>query len=55
MRPNLRIIGIDENEHFLLKLPVSIINKIIEDNIPNLKKEMSMIYKKATELQIYWT
>jgi hypothetical protein len=55
MRPNLRIVGIDENEHVQLQVPVSIINKIIEDNIPNLKKEMPMIYKKATELQIYWT
>jgi hypothetical protein len=33
-----------------------IFNKIIEENIPNLKKEMPMnIYKKPTELQIDWT
>jgi hypothetical protein len=30
MRPNLRIIGIDENEDFQLKHPVIIFNKIIE-------------------------
>ena len=40
-RPNLRI-GIDENEDFQLKGPVNIFNKIIEENFPNLKKEMPM-------------
>ena len=39
-RPNLWIIGIDENEDFQLKGPVNIFNKIIEENFPNLKKEM---------------
>jgi hypothetical protein len=33
-RPNLRIIGIDENEDFQLKGPVNIFNKIIEENFP---------------------
>ena len=41
-RPNLRIIGIDENEYFLLKEPVIIFNKIIEENFPILKKVMIM-------------
>jgi hypothetical protein len=41
-RPNLRIIGIDENEDFQLKGAVNIFNKIIEENFPNLKKEMPM-------------
>jgi hypothetical protein len=41
-RPNLRIIGIDENEDFQLKGPVNIFNKIIEENFPNLKKETPM-------------
>ena len=41
-RPNLRIIGIEESEDFQLKGPVNIFNKIIEENFPNLKKEMSM-------------
>jgi hypothetical protein len=39
-KPNLWIIGVDENEDFQLKGPAN--NKIIEENIPNLKKEMPM-------------
>jgi hypothetical protein len=35
-RPNLRIIGVDENEDFQLKRPANIFNKIIEENFPNL-------------------
>jgi hypothetical protein len=31
-RPNLWIIGIDENEDFQLKGPANIFNKIIEEN-----------------------
>ena len=38
-RPNLWIIGVDENEDFQLKGPANIFNKIIEENFPNLKKE----------------
>jgi hypothetical protein len=45
-RPNLRIIGRDENEDFQLKGPVNIFNKIIEENFPNLKKEMPMNIKE---------
>jgi hypothetical protein len=41
-RSNLRIIGVDENEDFQLKGPANIINKMIEENFPNLKKEMPM-------------
>jgi hypothetical protein len=37
-RPNLRIVGMDENEDFQFKVPVNIFNKIIEENVPNLKK-----------------
>jgi chromosome segregation ATPase len=37
-RPNLWIIGVDENEDFQLKRPANVFNKIIEDNFPNLKK-----------------
>jgi hypothetical protein len=33
---------IEENECFQLKGPVNIFNKIIEENFPNLKKEMAM-------------
>ena len=39
-RPNLRIIGVDESDDFQLKGPANIFNKIIEENFPNLKKEM---------------
>ena len=46
-RPNLRIIGVDENEDFQLKGPANILNKIIEENFPNLKKEMPMNKQEA--------
>jgi hypothetical protein len=45
--PNLWIIGIDENEYFQLKGPTNIFNKIIEENFPNLKKEMPMNIQEA--------
>jgi hypothetical protein len=45
--PKLRIIGIDENEDFQLKGPVNIFNKFIEENFPNLKKEMPMNIQDA--------
>ena len=41
-RPNLRIIGVDENEDIQIKVPVNIFNTIIEENLPNLKKVMPM-------------
>ena len=46
-RPNLRIIHIDENEDYQLKGPVNLFNTIIEENFPNLKKEMSMNIQEA--------
>jgi hypothetical protein len=46
-RANLRTIGIDENEDFQLKGPVNIFNKIIEEIVPNLKKEMTMNMQEA--------
>ena len=46
-RPNLRIIGIEENKDSQLKGPVNIFNKIIEENFPNLKKEMPMNIQEA--------
>jgi hypothetical protein len=39
-RPIRRIIGIEESKDPQLKRPVNIFNKIIEENFPNLKKEM---------------
>jgi hypothetical protein len=41
------IIGIDEKEDFQCKGPVNIFNKIIEENFPNLKKEMTMNIQEA--------
>jgi hypothetical protein len=41
-RPNLWIIGVDENEDFQLKGPANIFNKIIEENFLYLKKELPM-------------
>jgi chromosome segregation ATPase len=46
-RPNLRIIGVNENEDFQVKGPANIFNKIIEENLPNLKKEMPMNIQEA--------
>ena len=46
-RPNVQIIGVDENEDFQLKGPANIFNKIIEENLPNLKKEMPMNIQEA--------
>ena len=39
-RTNLRIISIEESKDSQLKGPVNIFNKIIQENFPNLKKEM---------------
>ena len=46
-RPNLRTIGVDENEDFQLKGPVNIFNKIIEENFSYIKKEMLMNIQEA--------
>ena len=44
-RPNLQIIGVDENEDY--QGPANVFNKIIEENFPNLKKEMPMNIQEA--------
>ena len=49
-RPNLRIIGIDENEYFQLKGPVNIFNKIIEKF---LYFSLRFEYKKSM-LFMFW-
>jgi hypothetical protein len=46
-RPNLRIIGIEESVDSQLKGPVNIFNKTIEENFPNLKKEIPMNIQEA--------
>jgi hypothetical protein len=37
-RPNLRIIGIEEGEESELQGPENILNKSIEENLPNLER-----------------
>jgi hypothetical protein len=46
-RPNLRIIGIEESKDSQLKGSVNIVNKTIEENLPNLKKEMPINIQEA--------
>jgi hypothetical protein len=46
-KPNLRIVGIEERDNSQIKRSVYIFNKIIEENFPNLKKEMSMNIQEA--------
>jgi hypothetical protein len=47
-RPNLRIIAVDDNEDFQLEEPEkNIFNKIIEENFPNLKKEIPINIQEA--------
>jgi hypothetical protein len=46
-RPNLRMIGIEENKDSQFKGPVNIFNKIIGENFPELKKEMPMNVQEA--------
>jgi hypothetical protein len=46
-RPTLWIIGVDENEDIQLKGPANIFNKIIEENFPNIKKDMPMNIQEA--------
>ena len=41
-RPNLRKIEVEKGEKFQLKGPENIFNKIIEENFPNLKKDIPM-------------
>jgi chromosome segregation ATPase len=54
-RPNLRIIGVDENEDLQLKGQANIFNKIIEENFPNLKNDMPMNIQETYRNQIDWT
>jgi hypothetical protein len=46
-RPNLWIIGVEENEDFQIKGPTNIFNKVTEENFPYLKKEMPMNIQEA--------
>lgn len=46
-RPHLRIMGIEESRDSQLKEPENIFSKIIEENVPNLKKEMVININEA--------
>ena len=44
-RPNLRIMGIEEGEEYQLRGTVNIFNKIVEENFPTLKNEITTSIK----------
>ena len=46
-RPNLGIIGVEEWEELQVKGTENILNKIIEENFPNLKMDIPMKVQKA--------
>ena len=46
-KPNLRIIGIEEIKDSQLKGPLSIFCKTIEEDFPNLKKEIPINIQEA--------
>jgi hypothetical protein len=46
-RANIRINEIEECEDSQLKGPKNVFNKIIEENFPNLKKEMTIKVQEA--------
>ena len=46
-RPNLRVIGIEEDEESQLQRLENVFNKIIEENFSNLKKEMPINIQEA--------
>ena len=47
IKPNLRIIGVEEGEELQIKGPENIFNKIIEENFPNLKNDIPMKVQEA--------
>ena len=53
-RPNLRIIGIEENKDSQLKGLENVFNKIMEENVPNLKKEMDIKVQEAYRTPNEW-
>jgi hypothetical protein len=53
-RPNLRIIGVKHNEDSQLKEPENIFNKIIKENLPNLKKVMDIKVQEAYRTTNKW-
>jgi hypothetical protein len=53
-RLNLRIIGIEEKEVSQLKGPENVFNKIIEENFPSLKKDMTIKKQEAFRTPNKW-
>jgi hypothetical protein len=53
-RPTLKIIGIEENEDSQLKGPENVFTKIIEENFPNLKKEMDIKVQEVYRTPNKW-
>jgi hypothetical protein len=51
-RPNVKIIGIEEEEESQLKGPEDILNKIIGEKFPNQKEGIHLKYKKLIDNQI---
>ena len=47
-------IGIEENKDSQLKGPENVFNKIIEENFPNLKKEMAIKVQEAYRTPNKW-
>ena len=46
-RPNVSIIKIEKGEEYQLRGTVNIFNKIVEENFPTLKNEMTTSIKEA--------
>ena len=53
-RPNLRTIGIEENEDSQIKGSETVFNKTLEENFHNLKKEMAMKTQEAYRILNKW-
>ena len=53
-RPNLRIIRIEEDEDSQLKGLENVFNKIIEENFPNLKNEMTIKVQETYRTPNKW-
>jgi hypothetical protein len=50
-RPNLRIMGTEEEEEVQIKVISNIFNKIITENFPNLKKVLPVQAQEASRTQ----
>ncbi|ERE65660.1 polymerase delta-interacting protein 3 [Cricetulus griseus] len=53
-RPNLRLTGREEGEEIQIKGTENIFNKIIEENVPNLQKDVPMKVQEAYRCSVRW-